>query len=86
MTVCALSLLREVFNGMQWDRSPASTVGFSPGSMELHLKMIVRLKERTLLCSAAPFNYLQKSGMTLPVIHLVYFLTNFIPTGPVTVG
>lgn len=53
---------------MQWDRSPASTVAVSPGAVELHLKMIVRLKERTLLCSAAPFNFLQKSGMTLPVI------------------
>lgn len=53
---------------MQWDRSPAYTVAFSLGAAGLHLKMIVRLKERTLLCSAAPFNFLQKSEMTLPGI------------------
>ncbi len=42
MTAYALSLLREVFYGMQWDSSPASTVASSPGAVELHLKMTVR--------------------------------------------
>lgn len=42
VTAYALSLLREVFYGMQWDSSPASTVASSPGAMELHLKMIAK--------------------------------------------
>lgn len=41
-TAYALSLLREVFYGMQRDGSPASTVAPSPGAAEMHLKMTVR--------------------------------------------
>lgn len=42
MTAYALSLLREVFYGMQWDSSPASTVASSPGAMGLHLKVTAK--------------------------------------------
>lgn len=41
-TAYVLSLLREVFYGMQRNSSPASTVASSPEATGAHLKMIVR--------------------------------------------
>lgn len=42
MTAYALSLLREVFYGMQRNGSPASTAASSPEATELHLQMVVK--------------------------------------------
>lgn len=68
----APSLLREAFYGMQRDRSPCIYSSFQSRGRGVASRddCQKRPKERTLLCSAAPFNCSQNSEMTLLVVRL----------------